>query len=250
MKNPEKLIASKMRAAETGRFLTGNADLVQGQRIPPGQGLVKGLPVLDLGITPEIDVHAWRLTLDGCVEAPVILDHAAIEALPQTLIKADIHCVTSWTRLDSQWQGVLLADLLMCVKINENVAHVLLHSDDGYTVNLRLSDLYESQSMLAHQFDGEPLSAEHGGPYRLVIPTLYFWKSPKWLTRIEFLEEKIPGFWEQRGYHDIGDPWREERYGPKQTLPKPPSEPAPEMPVVVSKPSIWKQIKIWWTTYI
>ena len=246
MKNPEKLIAAKILFAEEGRFLTGRTALPEDSRVPPGQGLVKGLPILDLGVQPEIALDAWTLKMEGCVKNPLTLDNLDIRALPQTLIKADIHCVTSWTRLDSHWEGVLLSDLLKSVHVSERALYVLLHCEDGYTVNLLLSDLCAEQSMLAHTFDGEPISTEHGGPYRLVIPSLYFWKSPKWVRRIEFLEDKIPGYWEQRGYHDRGDPWKEQRYGPKQSLPRPP-EAAIAAPVFVTKKNVWAKFVTWWT---
>ncbi len=250
VKDPGKLIAAKLKFAEEGRFLTGDKAQPGNSRIPPGQGLVKGLPVLDLGVQPEIAIEAWTLALEGCVRQPRVLDHQAIASLPQSRISADIHCVTSWTRLDSQWEGVLLTDLVAGLGIDERAPYVLLHCEDDYTVNVRLSDLLASQSMLAHTYDGAPISTEHGGPYRLVIPSLYFWKSPKWLRRIEFLQEKIPGYWEQRGYHDIGNPWREERYGPKQALPRP-AEPTQSPPAPAPQDhSRWRRFVTWFNTYV
>lgn len=252
MSENTKLTAAKLKFAEEGRFLTGSTHLPADSRVPPGQGLVKGLPVLDLGVQPEISLKAWSLIIDGAVAHPVCLNHQDIAKLSRSLVNVDIHCVTSWTRLDSHWEGVLLKDLLQGVKPDARAGYVLLHCEDGYTVNLPLADLCGPHSLLAIKFEGEPITTEHGGPFRLVIPHLYFWKSPKWIRRIEFLVDEIPGFWEQRGYHMRGDPWKEERYGPKQPLPVPKPVVQQEQPVFVpkNKKTMLSRVVAWWKTYI
>lgn len=252
MSENTKLIAAKLKFAEQGRFLTGATHLPVDSRVPPGQGLVKGLPVLDLGVQPEIALSAWSLTIDGAVAQPLCLNHQDVARLPHSLVNVDIHCVTSWTRLDSHWEGVLLKDLLHRAQPDASARYVLLHCEDGYTVNLPLADLCGPHSLLASQFQGESITTEHGGPFRLVIPHLYFWKSPKWIRRIEFLVEEIPGFWEQRGYHMRGDPWKEERYGPKQPLPRSVPVESTQQPVFVPKkePTVLSRVITWWKTYI
>lgn len=208
----EKLIARKEDWAKEGRLLTGESRLPGRDRLPPGQREVKDWPVLDLGLKPDIPLDYWRLRIDGLVSSPVTLDWSAFQALSQTRHQADIHCVTSWSLYDSLWQGVTAQDLLRHVPLRPEAKYVIAHSQDGYTTNLTLADFQKEGSMLVSHRNGAPLSAEHGGPVRLLIPHLYFWKSAKWLKRLEFLAEDRPGFWEVRGYHNRGDPWNEERY--------------------------------------
>jgi DMSO/TMAO reductase YedYZ molybdopterin-dependent catalytic subunit len=205
-----KLVASKERWAQTGRLLDPSAK--QEERLPPGQRLVKDWPVLDLGIQPHVRKEEWSLLLDGLVDAPKTLDFEQFQALPQVEHVFDIHCVTQWSRYDNRWQGVATHVLVELVKLRATVSHVMLESYDGYTTNVSLADFLLDSALLAHSHDGAPLSRVHGGPVRLVIPHLYFWKSAKWLRRITFLDQDAPGFWEKRGYHMRGDPWLQQRY--------------------------------------
>ena len=209
---PSKLTASKQRWAQEGRFLTGRTARPKAERLPPGQHLVTNWPVLDLGMHPEIPASRWRLEVFGAVERPVLWDWAGFHALPQMRAVSDIHCVTTWSRYDNAWDGVLTRDLLEAVAPRAEARHVVLQSYDGYTTNLPLADFAAEGAMLALRWQGEPLAPAHGGPVRLVVPHLYFWKSAKWLQRIEFRTEDRPGFWEVRGYHNRGDPWAEQRY--------------------------------------
>lgn len=209
----DKLIAAKQRWAAEGRLLTGRASRREEDRLPPGQRKTTNWPVLDLGAKPNIPLDRWRLQVDGLVEQPVRLDWAAFQALPQTDFESDIHCVTSWSRFDNRWRGVAVRDLLARVLPKPEARFVTLHSFDTYTTNLPLEMFAAEDALLATHWDGAPLSLEHGGPMRAVVPQLYFWKSAKWVKRIEFHEADRPGFWEERGYHNHGDPWREQRYG-------------------------------------
>lgn len=206
-----KLIKSKEKWAKEGRLLTG-AQAPREQRLPPGQRLVKDWPVLDLGVQPHVRSSDWALTIDGAVASPLMWDWEALMAAPQVENQSDIHCVTSWSRYDNVWQGVATRTICEMVKPLDGVRHVILHSYDGYTTNVSLDVFAASDCLVAHSHDGAPLARQHGGPARLVIPQYYFWKSAKWIQRIEFSAEDAPGFWERRGYHNVGDPWREERY--------------------------------------
>ena len=207
----DKLVDSKQKWAEEGRLLTGKS-ASPSERLPPGQRLVETWPVLDLGIQPEIPPHARRLFVDGEVEAPATLRWDEFKALPKTGLTTDIHCVTAWSRYDNRWEGVSARDLIALVKPKASAQHVIFHSYDTYKTNVPLADFAAEDVMLAWSWNGEPISREHGGPLRVVIPKLYFWKSAKWIKRIEFSELDKPGFWEVRGYHNYGDPWREQRY--------------------------------------
>jgi DMSO/TMAO reductase YedYZ molybdopterin-dependent catalytic subunit len=207
-----KLTRTKSRWAELGKFLTGRSSAPGDERLPPGQHLVRNWPVLDLGQTPNVPRDRYRLDLDGAVEASRSLTFAELMALPQSEKRSDIHCVTTWSRYDNEWKGVSTRDLFETIAVKPEASHVVLHANDGYTTNLRLDDFLSPDAILAHSWQGEPLTLEHGGPVRLVVPHLYFWKSAKWLRRIEFTTVDKPGFWEVRGYHNRGDPWQEERY--------------------------------------
>ncbi|USI72330.1 sulfite oxidase-like oxidoreductase [Sphingomonas morindae] len=208
-----KLTRTKQAWAREGRFLTGDARAADdGARLPPGQHLVRDWPVLDLGRQPDIARERWRLELDGLVERPLSLDWAGFAALPQAVVRSDIHCVTSWSRFDNDWQGVRTTDLLEAVRPRAEAVHVMLHGFDGYTTNVPLADFAAPEAMLVHGWQGAPLSRAHGGPVRVVIPHLYFWKSAKWIARIELLGAERLGFWEVNGYHARGDPWAEQRY--------------------------------------
>ena len=207
-----KLTRSKERWAREGKFLTGRVARPAEQRLPPGQHLTRDWPVLDLGVTPAIGRERWRLDVHGAVEHPLFWDFTHFMAEPQTQFTSDIHCVTTWSRYDNQWQGLATRDLLAACRPREEARYVVLHSSDGYTTNLSLDDFAAEDALLAHSWSGAPIEPEHGGPVRVVVPHLYFWKSAKWLKAIEFLEHDAPGYWEVRGYHNRGDPWTEQRY--------------------------------------
>ena len=207
-----KLTRSKQRWASEGKFLTGHVARPETERLPPGQHLVRDWPVLDLGQQPDVPLERWKLTIGGLVDHPVTLDWKAFMALPQTGLRTDIHCVTTWSRYDNDWLGVATHDLLDLVQPKEDAAYLMLHGYDGYSTNVPLADFAAPTAILAHGWQGKPLARDHGGPMRLVIPHLYFWKSAKWLKGIDFLAADKPGFWEVNGYHRRGDPWAEERY--------------------------------------
>jgi DMSO/TMAO reductase YedYZ molybdopterin-dependent catalytic subunit len=209
----EKLVRTKERWAEEGRLLTGTHGDPERDRLPPGQTLVKDWPVLDLGVQPDVAREKFRLRVEGLVENRIALDWDGFMALPQNEMVVDIHCVTQWSRHDNRFTGVKTTDLLALARPKPGARFVAMTSYDGYTTNLTLADFAAEDVMLVHAFEGRPLERQHGAPVRLVLPKLYFWKSPKWLTRIELLAEDRPGFWEVRGYHNRGDPWTEERYG-------------------------------------
>jgi DMSO/TMAO reductase YedYZ molybdopterin-dependent catalytic subunit len=220
----EKLIAAKEKAARERRHDSGiqpqggenDGALPPGdnsrKRLPPGQRLVEKWPVLDLGITPKLDLSEWRLTVDGLVDKSVAWDWREFSACPQSDITADIHCVTTWSLYDSVWHGVATRTLLDLVRPTAAARHVLFRSYDGYTTNVPLARFAEADALIATGWNGQPIGPEHGGPARVVIPSLYFWKSAKWVRRISFVAEDSPGYWEVRGYHNEADPWREERY--------------------------------------
>jgi DMSO/TMAO reductase YedYZ molybdopterin-dependent catalytic subunit len=206
------LTTSKRRWAAEHKFLTGRVSRPEAERLPPGQHLVKNWPVLDLGQTPTVSTDTWRLDVRGLVETPLTLKWTEFEALEQSRKVTDIHCVTTWSRYDNEWKGVSTRDLLDRAMPKPDATHVLLTSYDGYTTNLPLEDFAAEDAILATSWEGSPLTRDHGGPMRLVVPHLYFWKSAKWLRRIELVPADKAGFWEQNGYHMYGDPWREERY--------------------------------------
>lgn len=183
-------------------------------RLPPGQRLVREWPVLTYGGTPRIAKQDWNLQVWGEVEQEHILSYEEFERIGVSQTFNDIHCVTHWSRYDNTWDGVLLSDLFNALQVKPTATHVMFHCYGGYTTNVPLADLRaDDHAMLAIAHDGRPLDAMHGGPVRGVIPSLYFWKSAKWVGGLEFLRRDAPGFWEMYGYHMHGDPWREERYG-------------------------------------
>lgn len=190
-------------------------DPALGDRVPPGQYLAKGFPVLSAGETPQIacdrDLDQWELRVWGAAE-PVQLRWDDLMQLPQHDFTADFHCVTTWSKLDVQWRGIKIPDLLATLTIQPEAAHVMQHCYGGYTTNLTLDDFARPENFLAIALAGEPLPADHGGPLRSVIPHLYAWKSAKWLCGLEFLATEALGFWEERGYHPRGNPWARERF--------------------------------------
>ena len=184
----------------------------QSDRVPPGQHLAKGFPVLTYGDTPVVDLQNWTFKVWG-LAAPKTWTWSELMALPQQSFTADFHCVTRWSKLDVQWLGIAITDLMADVELDPKAAYVLQHCTGGYTTNLPIADFIRPENFLAFELMGEPLSPEHGGPLRSVVPHLYAWKSAKWIEGLEFLPEDRPGFWERNGYHRRGDPWLEERYG-------------------------------------
>ncbi|MDB5526080.1 MAG: molybdopterin-binding oxidoreductase protein [Rhizobium sp.] len=207
-----KLTTSKRRWAAEHKFLTGRNSRQETERLPPGQHLVKNWPVLDLGQQPTVSTDTWRLEVRGLVETTLTLKWTEFQGLEQSRKISDIHCVTTWSRYDNEWKGISTRDLLDLAMPKPQATHVMLTSYDGYTTNLPLEDFAAEDAILATSWEGAPLSRDHGGPMRLVVPHLYFWKSAKWLRRIELIPADKAGFWEQNGYHMLGDPWREERY--------------------------------------
>ncbi|EMD84385.1 sulfite oxidase-like oxidoreductase [Pacificimonas flava] len=207
-----KLIETKKAWARAGRLLTGETAEHGVDRLPPGQRLVENWPVLDLGIQPDVPRAEWRLLVGGLVENERRFDWDSFIAEPQVDILSDVHCVTQWSRYDNRWTGMTTRHLAQLVRPHADARYVLFSSYDGYTTNVRIEDFLEEDCLLAHSHDGTPISREHGGPVRIVIPRYYFWKSPKWIKRITFSAEDEPGFWEERGYHNLGDPWLEQRY--------------------------------------
>ena len=180
-------------------------------RLPPGQYESTEYPVLSFGPTAYVKKDQWELKVFGLADETT-LDWESLNKLdPQDFVR-DIHCVTKWTKFDMKWKGVPFEQILNLVNPKKEVTHVIFHSADGYTTNLPIQDLQDGKAWIALAYDGEDIPAEHGGPVRMVIPHLYFWKSAKWLTGIEFVDHDKPGFWEVRGYHNYGDPWKEQRY--------------------------------------
>lgn len=183
-------------------------------RLPPGQYLTERFPVLHEGEVPRYDdLATWTLEISGQVAEPVTIGWDDLLAMRQVDVTLDIHCVTKWSKLDTTWTGVRVADVLeRAGGARPGATHVLAHAEHGYTANAPLEDVLVDEAIVAHRHEGEPLEPEHGYPARLIVPRLYFWKSAKWLRGLEVLTSDQPGFWERNGYHMYGDPWREQRY--------------------------------------
>jgi DMSO/TMAO reductase YedYZ molybdopterin-dependent catalytic subunit len=181
-------------------------------RLPPGQSLTLKWPVLHYGSVPRFDPERWDFRVYGLVETPIRWAWAEFNELPKVKRHSDFHCVTRWSRFDNDWEGVAFREVLGRVKRKAGAVYVLVHAEQGFTANVPLSDLDRDGVLFATHHDGQPLSADHGYPLRLIVPHLYAWKSVKWARGIEFLDHDAPGFWEQNGYHMYGDPWKEERF--------------------------------------
>jgi DMSO/TMAO reductase YedYZ molybdopterin-dependent catalytic subunit len=181
-------------------------------KVPPGQSLTLKWPVLHYGSVPNFDPTSWNFQVYGLVDNRLKLTWAEFNALPKSQTMSDFHCVTRWSRFDNRWEGVSMQELLRRVHPKPEATHVLVHAEQGFTANVPLADLDHPGVVLATHHDGQPLSADHGYPLRLVVPHLYAWKSVKWLRSLEFLDHDVAGFWEQNGYHMYGDPWKEQRY--------------------------------------
>jgi DMSO/TMAO reductase YedYZ molybdopterin-dependent catalytic subunit len=198
------------------RGFVGRRDIEGGResadRLPPGQYVTRDFPVLSAGPTPRIALDSWTFTVEGLVREPVTWTWEQFQALPRRTWTVDISCVTKWTKFDTTWEGVSVDTFLEHVELDPRAGFLTAFSFGGYTTNLPLPDVVNEQAFVADTFDGKPLTPEHGGPARLVVPHLYFWKSAKWVKGLRLMENDRPGFWESLGYHIRGDPWKEERY--------------------------------------
>ena len=208
----ESMIAMDETTISRG-FRSKRQEQTPKNRLPPGQYVTTDFPVLSAGPTPQIKLEDWTFALQLGGSLLGKWNWAEFEALPQTTIKRDIHCVTKWSKFDTTWQGVTFDDLLKAVGLTEPAApYIMAHCDGGYTTNVPVADLIGGQGMIATRYEGLPIPSAHGGPARLLVPHLYFWKSAKWVRRVRFMEKDQPGFWESFGYHNYGDPWKEQRY--------------------------------------
>ena len=182
-------------------------------RLPPGQYDVGGgWPVLTAEATPKVHLESWTLRVDGLVDRPTTWTWQQVQQLPRSTYTGDIHCVTTWSKFDVAFSGISVDDLLTAAGPQPEAGFVMAHSSTGYTTNLKLGDVTDGKAWIVWEYGGKPLSREHGGPVRMLVPHLYFWKSAKWISRLEVMSEDQPGFWERNGYHDRGDPWLEQRY--------------------------------------
>lgn len=197
----------RLREADRRRAHDAGTD-----RTPPGQVLTSKFPVLTYGRTPCVSPEEWRLRLFGEVDEAREIDWDGLLALARDSQTHDIHCVTRWSKLDTTWTGVPFSVIHAMVRPKPSADHVMLHATGGYTTNMRLDEMLDESVLVAYEYEGEPIPRDHGGPVRLIVPKLYFWKSAKWLSGIEYMVGNRPGFWEQNGYHMHGDPWSEERF--------------------------------------
>jgi DMSO/TMAO reductase YedYZ molybdopterin-dependent catalytic subunit len=181
-------------------------------RVPPGQSLTLKWPVLHEGNVPRVDLRTWDFRVDGLVERPVRLNWEEFNRLPRTEIQCDMHCVTRWSRFDNRFEGILFTEVMKLVMPKPEARFAIVRGENEYMTNLPLEDLMKPSTIFAFKHDGEPLSAEHGYPVRLIVPHLYLWKSVKWVRGFELVDHDIPGFWEENGYHMRGDPWKEQRF--------------------------------------
>ncbi len=181
-------------------------------RLPPGQYFTDRFPVLHAGVVPEVDLATWDFTIDGLGVGAVSLSFAEILDLPSTRVTADIHCVTKWSKFDTEWDGVAVTEVLSLIEVPAAASHVLVNAEHGFTANLPIEDFSREGNLFAYNYGGEPLEPDHGWPLRLVVPHLYFWKSVKWTRGFTFLDHDEPGFWERNGYHMYGDPFQEQRF--------------------------------------
>jgi DMSO/TMAO reductase YedYZ molybdopterin-dependent catalytic subunit len=189
-----------------------SSDTLRENRIPPGQHLLERWPALHYGSVPEVDVSKWRFRIFGLVEEERSLDFNEFLSLPRVEVLSDIHCVTRWSRLNNTWEGVGTRTIKKFVSISPEAKFVMVHGANDFSTNLSIEEFFQEDVLFALKHDKDNLNPEHGYPVRLVVPRLYFWKSAKWVTGLEFMEKEKPGFWESNGYHIHGDPWLEERY--------------------------------------
>jgi DMSO/TMAO reductase YedYZ molybdopterin-dependent catalytic subunit len=202
-----------MAEAREMSWLHRETDPEKRRRTPPGQTLTEKWPVLHYGGVPPVDLATWQFRIFGLVEEERSFTWEEFNRLPRVTLTSDFHCVTGWSRLGNAWEGVPTREVLNLARVKPEARVVMVHGMNGYTTNLPLDEFLGEDCLFALKHDGKPLTLEHGGPMRLVVPRLYAWKSAKWCTGVEFLPEDRPGFWERLGYHMHGDPWTEERYG-------------------------------------
>jgi DMSO/TMAO reductase YedYZ molybdopterin-dependent catalytic subunit len=207
IKDPLKHVERLKRVDKPGQEGAGKG------RVPPGQYLTERFPVLHYGDVPRFDKRTWDFRVWGLVEEEKQWTYDEFRALPTQNLIADIHCVTRWSKLDTRWEGVGTRQVLSQVRVLPEARFVLVHAEQGFTSNLPLEVFLREENLFAWRYDGQDLAPEHGWPLRLVVPSLYFWKSAKWVRGIELLAEDRSGFWETYGYHSRGDPWKEERFG-------------------------------------
>ena len=194
------------------RGFRGRRTEVDPSRVPPGQYVVEDFPVLSAGPTPRVETASWRFDLKVGPKLLKSWSWEEFNKLPRTPVHADIHCVTKWSKFDTNWEGVTVDDLLAEAGVSAATEYMLAHSHDGYSTNVPFKDLTGGRGMVAIRYEGASIAPDHGGPARLLVPHLYFWKSAKWISGLQFTERDEPGFWELRGYHIYGDPWREQRF--------------------------------------
>jgi DMSO/TMAO reductase YedYZ molybdopterin-dependent catalytic subunit len=181
-------------------------------RLPPGQYLTDRFPVLHVGDVPDYGPGEWDLTITGLVDRPFVLSLDELKAMPSVNLNFDIHCVTKWSKFDTTWTGVRVRDVLEQAGVQPAATHVIEHAEYGYTTNLPLADIITDEAIVAYAYEGEEIEPIHGGPVRIVVPHLYFWKSAKWVRALELADHDKPGFWERNGYHVYGDPFKEQRH--------------------------------------
>ena len=181
-------------------------------RVPPGQAVTDKFPVLTYGGTPSFNPKTWDFKLWGAVEKPVALSYEQFMSMPKVQVTADFHCVTQWSRLNNVWEGVSISEVMKLITLKPEAKYVMVHADEGYTTNLPLKVLLDDDVLFAYKHDGKDLEPAHGWPLRLIVPKRYAWKSAKWVRGLEFMEQEYPGFWEMNGYHNDGDPFKEQRF--------------------------------------
>ena len=196
----------------TRGFFGRHRDPDAAERLPPGQHLTDDFPVLSAGPMPRVRTDTWTFTVKDGPRPVAKWSWDEFNALPQTKFLRDIHCVTTWSKFDTNWEGVLVDDILEAAGLDASTPYTLAHAYDGYSTNVPFADLTNGKAMVALRYEGQPISPEHGGPARLLVPHLYFWKSAKWVSGLQFTEKDEAGFWELRGYHIYGDPWKEQRF--------------------------------------
>ncbi|MBB3128494.1 DMSO/TMAO reductase YedYZ molybdopterin-dependent catalytic subunit [Paenibacillus rhizosphaerae] len=201
----------------------GNLSEEQLAKLPPGQSLTDKFPILHEGDVPHYNMEEWTLQITGEVEEPRTFTYKELLAIPTVAVNCDIHCVTRWSKFDTTWEGILFRDFLKLLKVKPEAKYVMFHADPDYDTNVPIEDLLRDDVLLAYRFNGEPLTEKHGWPLRTVVPHRYFWKSAKWLRKIEFMKEDRPGFWERNGFHNEADPFKEERFS-GEALPIPEDE--------------------------
>jgi len=196
----------------TRGFFGRHRDADEAARLPPGQHLTHDFPVLSAGPTPRVSTDKWSFAVKDGPRPVAKWNWEEFNSLPQTKMLRDVHCVTTWSKFDTNWEGVLVDDILDAAGLETTTAYTLAHCFDGYSTNVPVADLTHGRAMVALRYEGQPITPEHGGPARLLVPHLYFWKSAKWINGLQFTQRDEAGFWELRGYHMYGDPWREQRF--------------------------------------